>query len=130
MAEPSGKGLSRRERQIMDILYARGRASVTEVLNDMSDPPSDSAVRALLRILENKGHVRRDEIGNHRYVFKPIRPRDSAARSALKRILQTFFKGSAEKAVVTLLDVSNTRLSQQELDRLLRLIEQAQKKGS
>lgn len=129
MAQTPGKGLSRRERQIMDILYARGRASVTEVLEDMPDAPSDSAVRALLRILEHKGHVRRDEIGNHRYVFKPIRPRDSAARGALKRILQTFFQGSAEKAVVTLLDVSNAKLSQPELDRLLRLIEQAQKKG-
>jgi predicted transcriptional regulator len=129
MAGTTGDALSRRERQIMDILYARGRASVTHVLQAMPDPPSDSAVRALLRILERKGHVRRDEIGNHRYVFRPTRPRDSAARTALKRILQTFFQGSAEKAVVALLDASNTRLSQPELDRLLRLIEQAQKKG-
>jgi BlaI family penicillinase repressor len=129
MAETTSDGLSRRERQIMDILYRRGRASVTEVLADMPDPPSDSAARALLRILEQKGHVRREEIGTRRYIFRPERPRDSAARTALKRILRTFFDDSAEKAVVTLLDVSDTKLSQQELDRLVRLIEQARKKG-
>ncbi len=129
MAGTAADGLSRRERQIMDVLYARGRASVTEVLCDLPDPPSDSAVRALLRILETKGHVKRVETGNRRYEFRPIRPRDSAARGALKRILRTFFDGSAEKAVVALLDASNTRLSQQELDRLRHLIEEAQKKG-
>jgi predicted transcriptional regulator len=129
MAETASDGLSRRERQIMDILYHRGRASVTEVLADMPDPPSDSAARALLRILEQKGQVRREEIGNRRFVFRPVRPRDSAARTALKRILRTFFDDSAEKAVVTLLDVSNTKLSQHELDRLVCLIEQARKKG-
>jgi predicted transcriptional regulator len=122
-------GLSRRERQIMDILYARGQASVTEVMADLPDPPSDSAVRALLRILEEKGHVKRQEVGNRRYIFRPSHPRDSAARSALKRLLRTFFDDSAEKALVALLDVSNTRLSQPELDRLRRLIEQASKKG-
>jgi predicted transcriptional regulator len=129
MAQIASDGLSRRERQIMDILYRRGRASVTEVLADMPDPPSDSAARALLRILEQKGHVRREEIGNRRFVFRPARPRDSAARTALKRILRTFFDDSAEKAVVALLDVSNTKLSQQELDRLVGLIEQAREKG-
>jgi predicted transcriptional regulator len=129
MAETAGDGLSRRERQIMDILYRRGRASVTDVLADMPDPPSDSAVRALLRILEQKGHVRREEVGTRRYVFRPARPRDSAARTALRRILRTFFDDSAEKAVVALLDVSNTKLSQQELDHLVRLIEQARQKG-
>src|SRR5262245_33150009 len=122
MAGKQGDGLSRRERQIMDILYARGRASVTEVLGDMPDPPSDSAVRALLRILEQKGHVRRIETGNRRYEFQPVRPRDSAARGALQRILRTFFDGSAEKAVVALLDASNTRLSQRQLERLRQLI--------
>lgn len=129
MAKTTGDGLSRRERQIMDILYQRGQASVTEVLADMPDPPSDSAARALLRILEQKGHVRREEVGTRRYVFRPIRPKDSAARTALKRILSTFFDNSAEKAVVTLLDVSDTKLSPQEVDRLVRLIEQARKKG-
>lgn len=130
MAETASDGLSRRERQIMDILYSRPRSTVAEVTKGMSDPPSDSSVRALLRILEQKGHVKRESIGNHRFVFRPTRPRESAARSALKRILDTFFRGSAEKAVVALLDVSNTKLSPQELDRLLRLIDQAQKKGA
>jgi predicted transcriptional regulator len=129
MAETAGEGLSRRERQILDILYRRGRASVTEVLADMPDPPSDSAARALLRILEQKGHVKREEVGPRRYIFRPRQPRDSAARAALKRVLSTFFDGSAEKAVLTLLDVSNTRLSQPELDRLVRLIEAAREKG-
>src|SRR3954452_14686193 len=112
MAETAGDGLSRRERQILDILYRRGRASVTEVVAELAGPPSDSAVRALLRILEQKGHVAREEVGTRRYVFRPVRPRDSAARTALRRILRTFFDDSAEKAVLTLLDVSNTRLAQ------------------
>jgi predicted transcriptional regulator len=129
MAETAGDGLSRRERQILDILYRRGRASVTEVVAELADPPSDSAVRALLRILEQKGHATREEVGTRRYVFRPVRPRDSAARTAMKRILRTFFDDSAEKAVLTLLDVSNTRLAQPEIDRLVRLIEQARKKG-
>jgi predicted transcriptional regulator len=129
MAETAGDGLSRRERQILDILYRRGRATVTDVLADMPDPPSDSAARALLRILEQKGHVTREEVGARRYAFRPARPRDSAARAALKRVLSTFFDGSAEKAVIALLDVSDTKLSPQELDRLVRLIELARKKG-
>jgi predicted transcriptional regulator len=129
MSQAPADGLSRRERQIMDVLYARGDASVTEVLSGLPDPPSDSAVRALLRILEHKGHVTRHEVGNRRFVFRPSKPRDTAARSALKRILSTFFDNSAEKALVALLDVSNTKLSQQELDRLRRLVAQANKKG-
>jgi len=129
MAETAGDGLSRRERQIMDILYRRGQASVTEVLADMPDPPSDSAARALVRILERKGHVTRLETGPRRFVFRPARPRQNAARTALKRILRTFFDDSAEKAVVTLLDVSNTKLSPQELEQVVRLIEQARRKG-
>jgi predicted transcriptional regulator len=129
MAESAGERLSRRERQIMDILYARGRASVADVMVDMVDSPSDSAVRALLRILENKGHAKREEVGNQRYVFLPAHPRDSAARGALKRILRTFFDDSAEKAVVALLDASNTKLSAADLSRVRRLIEEAKKKG-
>jgi predicted transcriptional regulator len=129
MAETAGDGLSRRERQIMDILYRRGRASVAEVLADMPDPPTDSAARALLRILERKGHVKREETGARRYVFRPARTRDRAARSALKRVLRTFFDDSAERAVVALLDVSDTKIPQPELDRLVRLIEQSRKEG-
>lgn len=130
MAERTGDGLSRREREIMDILYRRGSASVADVMTDMSDPPTDSATRALLRILEEKGHVRREEVGPRRFVFRPKHQRDRAARSALKRILSTFFDDSAEKAVVALLDVSDAKLPQTELDRLVRLIEKARKEGS
>jgi predicted transcriptional regulator len=130
MTKRVGDGLSRRERQIMDILYHRGRASVMEVAADMPDPPSDSAVRTLLGILEQKGHVQREEVGVRRYAFRPARPRASAARSALRRILQTFFDNSAEKAIIALLDVSDTKLSSHELDRLVRLIEEARERGS
>jgi predicted transcriptional regulator len=112
----------------MDILYRRGRASAAEVLGDLPDPPSYSAVRALLRILEEKGHVRHEKVGA-RYVFRPAHSRAGAARSALKRVLSTFFDDSAEAAVLALLDVSDTRLPQAELDRLVRLIEQARKEG-
>jgi predicted transcriptional regulator len=129
MAEATGEGLSRRERQIMDILYRRGQATVTEILAEMTDPPSDSAARALVRILEQKGHVTRAETGPRRFAFRPARPRQSAARAALRRVLRTFFDDSAEKAVVTLLDVANTRLSPQALEQVVRLIEQARQKG-
>jgi predicted transcriptional regulator len=129
MAEAAGDGLSRRERQIMDILYRRGQATVTEVLADMPDPPSDSAARALIRILEEKGHVTREETAPRRFVFRPARPRQTAGRAALKRVLRTFFDDSAEKAVVTLLDVSNTKLSPEAIEQVVRLIEQARKKG-
>jgi predicted transcriptional regulator len=128
MSEGGGEGLSRRERQIMDVVYRRGRATAAEVLAELSDPPSYSAVRALLRILEGKGHLRHEKAGS-RYVFRPARSRERAARSALKRVLRTFFDGSAEKAVVALLDVSDAKLPQPELDRLVRLIEQAKKEG-
>jgi predicted transcriptional regulator len=129
MSESTGTGLSRRERQILDILYRRGRASVTDVVADMADPPSDSAARALLRILEQKGHVKREEIGPRRYLFRPAQPRQSAARAALRRVLNTFFDNSAEKALVALLDVSNTKLPPEDLDRLVRLVEQSRRKG-
>jgi predicted transcriptional regulator len=129
MAESAGDKLSRRERQIMDILYRRGQASVAEVTAEMSDPPTDSAARTLLGILEEKGHVKREEIAPRRYVFRPAHTRDRAARSALKRVLSTFFDDSAEKAVVALLDASDTKLPQSELDRLVRLIERSRKEG-
>lgn len=129
MAEAGGDRLSRRERQIMDILYRRGQATVAEVMADMPDPPTDSAARALLRILEHKRHVVRDEVGPRRYIFRPARPRDRAGRSALKRVLNTFFDDSAEKAVVALLDVSDAKLPQAEVDRLVRLIEESRKEG-
>ncbi len=120
--------LSRRERQIMDILYRRGRVTAAEVREALPDPPSYSAVRALLRLLEEKGHVRHEEAGL-RYVFLPTLARDKAKRSALQHLLETFFEGSVEQAVATLLDASVSKLSAQELERLSRLIAEARKGG-
>jgi BlaI family transcriptional regulator, penicillinase repressor len=121
--------LSRRERQIVDILYSHGRATAAEVQSALPDPPSYSAVRAMLRILEEKGHVRHEQDGP-RYVYLPTIARDNAKRSALRHMLQTFFEGSAEQAISALLDDSSTRLSDRELDRLARMIEQARKAGA
>lgn len=120
--------LSRRERQILDILYKNGRATAAEVQAVLPEPPSYSAVRALLRILEEKGHVRHEQDGP-RYVYLPTVARDNAKRSALRHILQTFFDGSAEQAISALLDDSSAKLSSAELDRLARLIDGARKSG-
>jgi predicted transcriptional regulator len=121
--------LSRRERQIIDILYSHGRASAAEVQAALPDPPSYSAVRAMLRILEEKGHVRHEQDGP-RYVYLPTVARDNAKRSALRHMLQTFFDGSAEQAISALLDDSSARLSDRELDRLARMIDQARRAGA
>jgi predicted transcriptional regulator len=120
--------LSRRERQIMDILYRHGRASVADVHRAMPDPPSYSAVRAMLRVLEEKKQVRHEE-KDLRYVYIPLVPREKARRSAVAHLLQTFFDGSAEQAVATLLDVSAQDLSDEDFDRLTALIEKARKEG-
>jgi BlaI family penicillinase repressor len=128
MKTPSHHGLSRRERQIIDILYAKGRATAAEVQSGLPDPPSYSAVRAMLRILEEKGHVRHEQDGP-RYVYLPTVARDNAKRSALRHMLRTFFDGSAEEAISTLLDDASTKLSDAELDRLARLIDQARRTG-
>lgn len=129
MRTPSPHELSRRERQIVDILYARGRATAAEVQAALPDPPSYSAVRAMLRILEDKGHVRHEQDGP-RYVYVPTVARDSAKRSAMRHIVRTFFDGSAEQAISALLDDSSARLSDAELDRLARLIDQARRSGA
>jgi predicted transcriptional regulator len=121
--------LSRRERQIIDILYAQGRATAAEVQAALPDPPSYSAVRAMLRILEEKGHVRHEQDGP-RYVYLPTIARERAKRTALRHVLQTFFDGSTEQAISALLDGSDTRLSDTELDRLARLIDQARRQGA
>ena len=126
MAE-SATGLSRRERQIMDVIYRRGRATAAEVLEDIPDPPSYSAVRAMLRLLEEKGHVRHEQDGP-RYVFLPIVNRDRARRSALTHVVRTFFDGSATEAVAALLN-DGGKLSDAELDRLSAMIEQAREEG-
>ena len=125
---PAAGELSRRERQIMDVIYRLERASAAQVVAELPDPPSYSAVRALLRILEEKGHLRHVEEGG-KYVYQPTRPREHAGRSALRRVLRTFFDNSAEKAVAALLDLSDADLSPEELDRLAKLIEQARKEG-
>lgn len=122
------KQLSRRERQIMDVIYQRGQATAAEVLEGLPDPPSYSAVRAMLRLLEEKGYLSHDQDGP-RYVFVPTLAREKARKSALKQMLQTFFDGSTEEAVATLLDMSRAKLSKEELDRLSRMIEDARKKG-
>jgi predicted transcriptional regulator len=121
--------LSRRERQIMDFLYQKGRATAAEVQAGLSDPPSYSAVRALLRVLEDKGHARHEQDGP-RYVYLPRVARERAKRSALRHVVQTFFDGSREQAVAALLDDRSTRLSEAELDRLARLIARARQEGA
>jgi len=120
--------LSRRERQIMDVIYARGSASVRDVMDSMPDPPGYSAVRAMLRILEEKGHLEHREDGP-RYVYVPVVPREEARASALRRLLGTFFDGSTERAFAALLDLSSAELGQDELDRLAVMIEEARKEG-
>ena len=120
--------LSRRERQIMEVLYRDGTATATEVLAKIPDPPSYSAVRAMLRVLENKGHVRHASEGT-RYVYTPTLPRERAGGPALANVLETFFDGSTEKAVAALLDMSPQGLSEDELDRLSQLIDQARQEG-
>src|SRR5438477_12804360 len=123
-----GPSLSRRERQIIDAIYRRGQATAAEVLEDLPDPPSYSAVRAMLRVLEEKGHLRHEQQGP-RYMFLPTVPREKARRSALRRLVPTFFDGSTEQTVAALLDLSASRLTDAELDRLSQLIDQARKEG-
>ena len=120
--------LSRRERQIMDILYQRGKASASDVREAMEAAPGYSAVRAMLRVLEEKGHVRHQAEGL-KYVYVPVVARDKAKRSAVKHVMETFFNGSAEQIVAALLDVSSTRLTREELDRMSEMIEQAKREG-
>jgi predicted transcriptional regulator len=121
-------GLSRRERQIMDILYQRGKASASEVREAMEDAPGYSAVRAMLRVLEEKGQVRHQEEGL-KYVYVPVVAREKAKRSAVKHVLDTFFAGSPEQIVAALLDVSASKLTRDELDRMAEMIEKAKREG-
>jgi BlaI family penicillinase repressor len=120
--------LSRRERQIMDVLYRMGRATAAEVHQAIPDPPGYSAVRAMLRVLEEKKHIRHEE-KDLRYVFIPVVPREKARRSAVRHLLDTFFDGSPEQAVATLLDVSSDKLSEEKFDQLTALIEKAKQEG-
>jgi len=129
MAKSKQGGLARRERQIMDILYRRGRATVGEVMADLSGTPSYSTVRTQLRVLEEKGHVRHEEQGL-RYVYEPAVPRGEARRSALRHLIDTFFDGSAEQTMAALLGGERKRLSDAELRRIADLIARARKEGT
>ena len=120
--------LSRRERLIMEVVYARGSATAADVLDGLPDPPSYSAVRAMMRILEDKGHLTHRHDGP-RYVYSPVVPRTAARQSALKQLVKTFFDGSATQAVAALLDMSESRLSAAEADQLASLIEKAKREG-
>jgi predicted transcriptional regulator len=129
MTDLSATSLSRRERQILDILYSRGRATAAEILAALPEPPGYSATRALLRILEHKGHIRHESDGP-RYVFLPKVSRQKARATALKHLLATFFDGSAAEAAAALVDGSAAKLSTEELDRLQALIDKARKEKS
>jgi predicted transcriptional regulator len=120
--------LTRREREIMDILHRRGRATAHEVLAELPDPPSYSAVRALLRLLEERGHVRHTQ-EEQRYIYRPVVARGDARRSALAHVVKTFFAGSVGEAVAALVESPRTKLSREELDRLSELIDRARKEG-
>jgi predicted transcriptional regulator len=124
MDTQSPTGMSRRERQIMDIVYRRGRATAAEVLDDLPDPPTYSAVRAAMRLLEEKGHLKH-EMDGKRYIYLPTTPRKEARGTALRHLVRTFFNGSPEQVVNALIEES--RPSGEELDRLAKLIEQARK---
>jgi predicted transcriptional regulator len=128
MSQTTFPDLSRRERQIMDVIYRMERATAAEVMDRLPDPPSYSAVRALLRVLEEKGHLRHEQDGP-RYVFVPTVPRSAASRSALSQMVSTFFGGSVTQTMAALLDISGPRLSQGELQRLSELIDQAKQEG-
>ena len=125
---PEKDTLSRRERQIMDVLYRHGTATAAEVQANIADAPSYSAVRALLRILEEKGHVKHSYDGP-RYVYSPVVSRPVAQKSALRQLVKTFFDGSTSNAVAALLDMSGKDLSDSELERLATIVEQAKSEG-
>ena len=126
MPRKSEPSLSRRERQIMDAVYRRGRATAAEVLEDLPEPPTYSAVRTMLGRLHEKGHLAVEQDGP-RYVYLPTIPRDRAQTSAMDQLLRTFFGGSPGKAMAALLDRHSTRLSDDELETLSEMIEQAKK---
>lgn len=120
--------MSRRERQIMDIIYQKGEATAAEVRKLLPNPPSYSSVRALLRVLENKGFLKHKERGP-RYIYSPIITLDKAKISALRHLMQTFFDDSAERVFAALLNVKGVKLTDEELEKMAHLIEQAKKEG-
>lgn len=122
------KSLSRRERQIMDIIYEMKEATVAQVLENIPNPPSYSAIRALLRVLEEKGHLTHKQEGP-RYIYSPTLPREEARRNALMHLMKTFFEDSTEEVVAALLNISEDNLSKQDYRRLTELIKKARKEG-
>ena len=128
MRATAGPALARRERQIMDLIYRLGRASAAEIHAGLPDSPSYSTVRALLRVLETKGHLKH-EVDGPRYVYVPTVTRERARQSALRQVVNTFFDGSSAAAAAALLDLSDTPLDQTELKRLAALVAQAKKEG-
>jgi predicted transcriptional regulator len=128
MAKPLHTVLTRRERQIMDILFRRGRATAAEVMEELPGDPSYSTVRTQLRVLEDKGHARHEEEGL-RYVYMPALARTAARKSALRHLVDTFFDGSAENVVAALLGGEAARLSEEELQRIADLVARARKEG-
>jgi BlaI family penicillinase repressor len=120
--------LTRRERQIMDVLYRRGRATAAEVMAELPGEPNLSTVRTQLRVLEDKGHVQHEEEGL-RYVYAPAVPRHAARKSALKHLVETFFDGSAEQVVAAVLGGEASRLSDEDLKRIAELVADARKEG-
>lgn len=128
MTHKAPNQLSRRERQIMDIIYQLGQATAAEVLERLPDPPTNSAVRTMLKLLEEKGFLKHKQEGV-RYIFLPTLAREKAGKSALKQLVNTFFDGSESEAVAAILDLSRTKISQEELDRLSELINEARRKG-
>jgi len=125
---PVAHSVSRREREIMDVLYRLERATVAEVLGELRSPPSYSAVRATMRILEEKGHLRH-LVDGPRYVYEPVRRRDAESRSALRHLVRTFFNDSTEDAMAALLDSADGKLSKETLDQLARRIDHARREG-
>ena len=129
MAQSDAPRLSKREQQIMDCIYRLGQATGGEVLNGIPDAPSYSAIRALLRILVDKGHLRIEQDGQ-RYIYYPTKSKTAAGGPALKRVMNTFFEGSMEKTVAALMKISGSRLSSEQLDHLQDLIDQAKERKS
>ena len=126
--QPEPAALTRRERQIMDILYRRGRATASDVMEELPGNPHYSTVRTQLRVLEEKGHVAHEEDGL-RYVYSPAVPRRAARKSALRHLVNTFFDGSAEQVVAAVLGGEGARLSDEELNRIAELVAKAKKEG-
>jgi predicted transcriptional regulator len=126
--KPGKDGFSRREREIMDVLYRLGKASAAQILEQLADPPTYTAIRTHLTILEKKGHVRHASDGT-RYIYEPLVAREQMGRHAIDSLLQTFFDNSVERAVTALLSREDIAMSRDELDRLSRLIENAKKEG-